>query len=100
MSLSFFEMREVQKTALDWPVSEIQICVLFWILILNSQKSNNNFCAGFLWASQEQTAPTIAEMDFYEIWIQKRLKLKTEERWKLTEVQRSFCQPMIASEAL
>ena len=29
-----------------WPVSAFQICVLFWILILNSQKSNNSFCAG------------------------------------------------------
>ena len=27
-------------------VAVFQICVLFWILILNSQKPNNNFCAG------------------------------------------------------
>ena len=51
-------------------------------------------------ASQEQTTPTIAEMDFYEIWIQTRLKLKTQERLKLTEVQRSFCKPMIDSAVL
>ena len=58
------------------------------------------FALAHLQARQHQITPTGAEMDYCEIWIQTQLKLKTEERLKLPEVQRSFCQPMIASAVL
>ena len=42
------------------PFQRSKFCVLFWILILNSQMSNNNFCAG---SPPKQTTPTFAEME-------------------------------------
>ena len=38
---------------------------------------------------------TFAKMDFSEIWIQTRLKVKTEERWKLHRIESSFGQPWL-----
>ena len=63
-----------------------------------SRCQTTTFVLANLRARQEQTTPTLAEMDFCEIWIQTRLKLKTQQRSitaNLWSLQPFYCKNVL-----
>ena len=68
---------------------------MFGYILLKNQEIT--FALAHLQARQQQTTPIIAEMDFCEIWIQTRLKLKTEERWIWRQIEIDDLNPFASS---